>query len=37
MAATLKREAVSSPARMGCEVKGLVIPPVSFARACKAQ
>lgn len=37
MAAILKREALSSPARKGCEVKGLVIPSVSFARACKAQ
>lgn len=36
-AAMLKHEALSSPARKGCEVKGLVIPPVSFARACKAQ
>lgn len=37
MAVMLKHEALSSPARKGCEVKGLVIPPLSFSRACKAQ
>jgi len=35
-ASVLKHEALSSPARKHWEVKGLVIPSLSFVRACKA-